>query len=155
MDFKGFEHIFSKIKNNKPQDELIYSFKENDTEITTNNKKERKELQFEIKNVKYNDFVQINRETEEVFSKFADKELTEETVAQLYKFPLIGFHIKVKLGGKRREGIIVHESKHRIYFVMSNDQVKQFDKKTKNFLIVVQGQNILVIGKNLKMSRLL
>lgn len=154
---KAFDKIIQQVKQNQPESELIYAFTEEKTEMQTNKrkKKERRELYNEIKNVKYGDVVEINKQAESMCFKFKENATEEYFMKQLYKLPLNGLFIEVKLTGKTTFGFIVHESKCRIFIITEANKIKQFDKKGKNFILHLKDAKYLIIGDNLKLTRLI
>lgn len=157
MENGGYKKIAKEIKNNKPHSELIYSFQngDNPTNILSNAKKERINLKKEILSTKYEEALKYKFSTEDLFKKYCFNSNNIYINSQIYKMPLIGTYIHIKLSGIEKEGIIIHESKQRIFFVMSNDKIKQFDKKGYNFFIKIGDKEYLIIGQNLKLSRLI
>lgn len=153
MKLDGFEHIIKEIKNNKPEHELIYSFK-NKEEECCNSKKKRKIFNEEIKNVRYEDMLGANKEAESFCGKLMENSTEEYFLTQLYKIPLVGLKITINFSGKIRKGIIIHESSTTIYFVMQNNKIKQFIKKRTFFKLTICTKNYLVYAENLKYSRL-
>ena len=147
----GFDRIAKEIKNNKPTEELYFSFKD----AMNDNKQMRKELKSEIKRYKYKEIL-IIREKVEKECYLSMKNTTDEYfMEQLYKKPLVGFKINVMFGDNEMDGCIIHESKNMIYFVTENDDVKMFNKQNKNFIICLYDKKYLVIGEYLKIGRLI
>jgi hypothetical protein len=114
-------------------------------------KKERQQgiKRAERKNIKYEDFVEINRIFSEYLSELRGSSSVSNFVQKLYKAELTGARILVN--GK--EGIVVEERANSIIVVHRNDSLKTYIKRTTCFSIEWDGVEYFFMGPKMKLNR--
>lgn len=147
-DFDIIEHLNSKCKE-KIEDNIKKVHTRTSFIPDEKEDPKRKIVKEKYFNVKYSDFIEINK----LHTEYIKSIKTHNFLPVLYKAELTGALLRFRSREVVKEGIVVEERKNTLLIVHKDDSLKIYPKEMYDFVYEFDGIRYFFMGKFLKYNR--